>query len=106
MGPKRTQYERCRKALNALDLVYQLCEGGVNSTHTAVHEKLEKEFNEVLHDVAVARRRFEKARIRVSTLNNMGLDPFWDVKERDYFQQLEKIAIAELNAAEEEWNDI
>lgn len=106
MGPKRTQYERCRKALNALDLVYQLCEGGVNSTHTAVHEKLSIEFDEVLHDVMRARRRFDNARIRVSDLQRLIQDNFWTTEELEVFKKMQKRAGAELNMAEQEWNDI
>ena len=106
MGPKRTQYERCRKALNAFDLVYQMCEGGVNSTHTSIQEKLENEFSAVQSDVTDARRRFEKARARHADLVRLVNDLFWSTTEREVLRHLEKTALAELNAAEAEWNDI
>lgn len=106
MGPKRTQYERCRKALNAFDLVRQLCEGGVNSTHTAVHEKLEKEFNEVVSDVMYAKRRFDNAKLRVSDLKRLAQDNFWTTEESETFEKMQKRVGAELIIAEQEWNDI
>jgi len=104
MGPKRTQYERCRKALNALDLVESL--GELSESLIAAKHRLEDEFTNVQGDVLDARQRFEKARARQSDLNRMCYDPFWGRTERENLQQMERLASAELNMAEAEWNDI
>lgn len=106
MGPKRTQYEECRKALNAFDLVYQMCKGGVNSTHTSVKEKLENDFIAVQGDVVDARRRFERARSRYTDIHKLLNDTLFDEQEKTELRALWAKAGAELNIAEQEWNDI
>lgn len=104
MGPKRTQYETCRKALNAFALVESF--GELGNDLRKVRYDIENEFSAVQSDVTDARRRFEKARSRHADLVRLARDIFWNNAERDGLLGYERAALAELNMAEAEWNDI
>lgn len=104
MGPKRTQYETCRKTLNAFALVESF--GELGNDLRKVRYDIENEFSTVQSDVTDARRRFEKARARQSDLHRWTHDVLWTSAEQEALETLAQKASAELIRAEAEWNDI
>jgi len=104
MGPKRTQYESCRKTLNAFALVETF--GELGNDLRKVRYDIENEFSSVQSDVTDAKRRFEKARSRYTDIHKLLNDTLFNEQEKTELRALWAKAGAELNMAEEAWNDI